>query len=125
MGLLMKVTATTICASIALAIGLPGAASAAGPVGDGGASVSDGAAQVSADACNLVVSPTGSDSAAGTVVAPLRTSDAAIQRLGDGQTVCFRAGTFQTTRGMSVNAAHAVITSYPGENATLQGLLRI
>src|SRR3954468_24710330 len=118
MGLLMKLTAATICASIALAIGLPSAASAAGPV-------SDGAAQVSADACNLVVSPTGSDSAAGTVAAPLRTSDAAIQRLGDGQTVCFRAGTFQTTRGMSVNAAHAVITSYPGENATLQGLLRI
>ena len=50
--------------------------------------------------CDLVAAQTGSDSAAGTEAAPLRTSDAAVQRLAAGQTLCFRSGTYSTTRGL-------------------------
>jgi parallel beta-helix repeat protein len=102
---------TTIFAAVlvALACILPASASAITP----------------AD-CNLVVSPTGDDNAAGTDAAPLRTSDAAVQRLSAGQTVCFHAGTYQTSQqSLSVRAAGVTVTSYPGETATLLGSLRI
>jgi len=83
------------------------------------------AALTSPSECDLVAAPNGSDSAAGTEAAPLRTSDAAIQRLAAGQTLCFRSGTYSTARGLSIKAPGAFVTSYPGETATLLGSLRI
>lgn len=83
------------------------------------------AAVTSPSECDLVAATNGSDSAAGTEAAPLRTSDVAVQRLAAGQTLCFRAGTYSTTRGLSIKAPNAVVTTYPGEKATLLGSLRI
>ena len=51
----------------------------------------------SADAavsCDRVASPSGSDSAPGTVAAPLRTLEALLEAVEPGQTACLRAGTY-------------------------------
>ncbi len=78
----------------------------------------------SAVSCDVVAAPNGSDSAAGTVDQPLSSAEAVADALTEGQTGCFRAGTY-SFEGLSIRTAHVTITSYPGERATLQGHLRI
>jgi parallel beta-helix repeat protein len=74
--------------------------------------------------CDLVAAPNGSDTAPGTAGAPLQSAAALAKTLADGQTGCFRAGTYTYTE-LSIRAAGATVTSYPGERATLKGQLRI
>lgn len=78
----------------------------------------------SPEACNVVASPAGVDSAAGTVDQPVRSAAALASRLGDGQTGCFRGGTYNFEE-LSIDAAKATVTSFPGEQATLRGQLRV
>jgi parallel beta-helix repeat protein len=88
-------------------------------------SVPGSAAALTASECDLVVATNGNDLSSGSASEPLLGSDRAVERLADGQTLCFRSGTYQTTKGLSIKAAHATITSYPGERAILLGSLRI
>jgi parallel beta-helix repeat protein len=75
--------------------------------------------------CDLVVDEHGHDSASGTVDDPLRTSKKAVKRLRNGQTLCFRAGTYPNHRALSVRAKRTTIRPYGNEHATLRGELRI
>jgi parallel beta-helix repeat protein len=73
--------------------------------------------------CDRVASPTGSDSAAGTVAAPFKTGQKLASSLSSGQTGCFRAGTFSGS--ISVRVPNVTLTSYPGERATLVGYFAV
>ena len=85
--------------------------------------------------CAVVAAPNGSDRAAGTVSAPLRTAQAVIDRLGPGQTGCLRAGVYSgrddanyyVARFNHGGARHRPLTlrSYPGEHATLSGVIYV
>ena len=99
LGIVSGVVAT---AAAALAIALPAGASAS---------------------CDRVASPTGSDSAAGTVAAPFKTGQKLASSLSSGQTGCFRAGTFSGS--ISVRVPNLTLTSYPGERATLVGYFAV
>jgi Right handed beta helix region len=75
-------------------------------------------------ACDLVASPSGSDSAAGTVAAPFRTVQQLADSLHAGQTGCLRAGTFSGDVRVGhggTGGAPLTLTSYPGETATIAG----
>lgn len=74
--------------------------------------------------CDVVASPSGNDAAAGTADQPLRTAVALVDQLADGETGCFRTGTFNFDE-LQIDSARAVITSFPGETATLRGQLRV
>ncbi len=78
--------------------------------------------------CDLVAAPIGSDSAAGTAAAPLRTVQRLVNLLQPGQTGCLRTGSYSE----NVKVAHGgtagaplTLTSYPGETAQLAGRLWI
>src|SRR3954454_15025379 len=73
--------------------------------------------------CDRVASPTGSDSAPGTLAAPFKTGQKLASSLSTGQTGCFRAGTFAGQ--ISVSVPSVTLTSYPGERATLVGYFAI
>ena len=65
----------------------------------------------------IYVSPTGSDSAAGTTAAPLKTIGAAVDRMGPGVEVVVRAGTYAESLTVSKSgsaAAWAVLRAEPG-----------
>ena len=87
-----------------------------------------------AAAITVVVSPTGSDAAAGTVGAPLKTIGAALamvrsKRAGARGTAAtsaaieLRAGVYHVLETLDLNGAdsHLTITSYTGERATISG----
>jgi parallel beta-helix repeat protein len=76
-----------------------------------------------ASACDLVVAPNGSDAAAGTEAAPLKTVNALLEGLGSGQTGCVRAGTYVDDQFL-VKTPGVTLMSFPGERATLRGQLR-
>ena len=76
-----------------------------------------------ATTCDKVASPAGSDSAAGTVSAPYRTAPRLIAALSTGQTGCLRAGTY--TSSTTIGTPNVTLTSYPGERATLKGVLYV
>ena len=80
-------------------------------------------ASAQSESCNYVVAPNGSDQAAGTVAAPVRTVDELLDRLGPGQTGCLRSGTYVADQ-FKVSTPAVKLTSYPGERATLRGRLR-
>ena len=74
--------------------------------------------------CDRVAAPSGSDSAAGTVAAPLRTAQALANALAPGQVGCLRAGSYGG--GLRVNhggnaGAPLTLRSYPGEQAQITG----
>jgi hypothetical protein len=74
--------------------------------------------------CTRYASPSGSDSAAGTLASPLRTAQELIDSLSAGETGCLRAGTYaQTVWFERSGSATSPITlrSYPGERARLVG----
>jgi parallel beta-helix repeat protein len=79
-----------------------------------------------APACTFYASPSGSDSARGTIEAPFATIQRLANALAAGQTGCARGGTYaqDVTVGHGGSAgAPLTITSYPGERATLVGRL--
>jgi parallel beta-helix repeat protein len=75
--------------------------------------------------CDLAVSPTGSDSAPGTLAQPLRDAELAVERLAPGETVCFADGIHTWDGGLSVRTPDVTLTSSPGARATLKGNLRV
>jgi len=105
----MRVALTLLAAvSAASMIALPSAASGAAPT----------------TRCELVASPSGSDSATGTVSAPYRTAQKLVSSLTPGATGCLEAGTYDenvTFRTGGTAAARITLTNYPGEAATIVG----
>lgn len=92
------------------------------------------ATAASAAACDLVAAPSGSDGAAGTYQAPLRSPQRLVDRLRPGQTGCLRGGTYrpQGRDGYVVRFGHGgrrgaplVLRGYPGEQATLAGVVYV
>jgi hypothetical protein len=73
--------------------------------------------------CTKVASPSGSDSAAGTVQAPYRTAAKLVSSMTAGQTGCLRAGTFNDN--VDVYTPNLTLTSYPNERATIKGRLYV
>jgi parallel beta-helix repeat protein len=72
-----------------------------------------------ATTCDKAASPSGSDTAAGTVTAPYRTAQRLVDSLSTGQTGCLRAGTY--SQNVSISKASTTLTSYPGETAKVVG----
>lgn len=90
------------------------------------------AAPSAAQACDRVASPLGSDRAAGTDAAPFRTVQKLADSLAAGKTGCLRAGTYSQATGDAyvlrlnrggAQGAPLTLTSYPGERATLNGVI--
>jgi hypothetical protein len=78
--------------------------------------------------CNLVASPSGSDSAAGTLSAPFQTAQKLVSSLTPGETGCLEAGTYNenvTFRTAGTATAPITLTSYPGQTATIVGRMYI
>ena len=78
--------------------------------------------------CSKVAAPTGSDSNAGTLIAPYRTAQKLASSLTAGQTGCLRTGTFRedlklTIRGTAT--ARIKVRSYPNERDTVVGRLYV
>jgi hypothetical protein len=78
--------------------------------------------------CDLVASPLGSNSNAGTLTKPWATVDKLANGLKAGQTGCLRGGVYQ--RDVTINrggtsSAPTTITSFPGERATVIGRLHV
>jgi Right handed beta helix region len=74
--------------------------------------------------CNLVASPSGSDSAPGSVAAPFQTAQKLASSLTAGETGCLEAGTYSenvTFRNGGTAGAPITLTSYPGQTATIVG----
>jgi acid phosphatase len=91
-------------------------------------------ANLTATACTLYVSPSGSDSNPGTLSAPWQTPQKAANSATTGQTVCFRGGSYpqtvtagyqQTFNNSGSSGNPIVFTNYPGEIAVVQGSTRI
>ena len=86
------------------------------------------ASSTAAVSCDKVAAPSGSDSAAGLVASPYRTTQKLADSLAPGQTGCLRDGLYEqdvkVTKGGS-SGSPVTLTSYPGERATLKGRLRV
>jgi nitrous oxidase accessory protein NosD len=94
------------------------------------AELSRGAAPVTASkvTCDKVASPLGFNSNPGTTTKPYATVEKLAGSLRPGQTGCLRAGVYQRDVKISkggTQAAPIVITSFPGERATLIGRLYV
>jgi hypothetical protein len=81
--------------------------------------------------CARVASPSGSDRAAGTERAPLRTPQALLDSLSPGQAGCLRGGTYRAAENIlspdrgGRAGAPLTLRSYPGERAKLVGIIDI
>ena len=78
--------------------------------------------------CNLVASPSGSDSATGTLSAPFQTAQKLARSLAPGETGCLEAGTYNenvTFRTGGTAAAPITLASYPGQTATIVGRIYV
>ncbi len=82
-----------------------------------------------ASGCDRVAAPTGSDSAAGTETSPYQSAQKLIDSLSAGQTGCLRAGHYTQARLRfahgGTSGAPLTLQSYPGERATLHGIVEI
>jgi hypothetical protein len=74
--------------------------------------------------CDLVASPSGSASAAGTVEDPLAGAHELVDALKPGQVGCFAAGTYRFRR-LTISRPRVELTSVPGGRAMLRGRLAI
>ncbi len=87
-----------------------------------------GASGATTTTCDLVASPSGSDSAAGTAAAPFQTAQKLVNSLAPGETGCLEAGTYDedvTLRHGGTAGAPVTLTSYPGQTATILGRLYV
>ncbi|MET1155916.1 right-handed parallel beta-helix repeat-containing protein [Arthrobacter sp.] len=87
-------------------------------------SVSAASAAPAAAAKPLVVSPEGSDEAAGTLAAPLRTVRTAVAQAASGQTIVLRAGSYHEFVTIPPGK-RLILRSYPGEEVWLDGSLPV
>lgn len=75
-----------------------------------------------ATSCDLVAASNGSDSAAGTVDAPLKNVQTLVDSLGAGQTGCLRDGNYSDRDNeIEIDTPNVTLTSFPGERATVTG----
>ncbi len=81
---------------------------------------------VPANAATYYVAPDGDDSNPGTIDQPWKTIDTAVDELGAGDTLYFRAGTYTTAHWFDVESYAAgtadepiILTAYPGEEVIL------
>ena len=70
-----------------------------------------------------VASPDGNDSAPGTADRPYATAQRLVNTLAPGETGCLRAGTYR--EDLTVATPGVGLTSYPGDQATVAGRLRV
>lgn len=83
-----------------------------------------GAGAATANTCDRVASPGGSDQASGTLGQPFATPNRLVQSLLPGQTGCLRAGVYQqdvTIRRGGAPGLPILLRSYPGERAMIVG----
>jgi Right handed beta helix region len=73
--------------------------------------------------CTLFASPTGSDSASGSVTTPFRTVGKLVASLSSGQVGCLRGGTY--AEDVTIGKSGITLTAYTGEKATVAGRLWI
>ncbi len=73
--------------------------------------------------CDKLATTSGADSSSGNVLSPYRSAQRLANTLANGQTGCFRAGTF--TGQVTVTRPGITLTSVPGERATLRGRIWI
>ena len=81
-----------------------------------------------ASACNLVASPTGSDTASGTIAAPFQTVQKLVDSLTPGQTGCVETGTYDEDVRIAqggVAGAPVTLAAYPGDSPTIVGRMEI
>jgi parallel beta-helix repeat protein len=83
-------------------------------------SVAVGASDYAVPSDAVVVAPTGNDSAAGTLSAPLHTIQAAISRAASGQTIVIRAGDYHEQLFIAADK-RLTIQPYPHEAVWLDG----
>ncbi|KAH8830350.1 polysaccharide lyase family 9 protein [Flagelloscypha sp. PMI_526] len=77
-------------------------------------------------ATTIYVSPSGSDSAAGTISAPLLTISAAVTKAVAGDTIYLRAGTYSPTTNIQITksgtaSARYTLSNYNGEKVIIDG----
>jgi len=94
-----------------------------GGTSDGRGAAPIGTASYLLPANALIVSPSGSDSGAGTVSSPLRTVAAAVAKAAPGQVIALRAGTYHETVAISKNGI--TIQAYPKEAVWFDGTAQI
>lgn len=76
--------------------------------------------------CEIYVSPTGKDGAAGTKEAPLRTLACAVERLTSGSRIVLRGGTYELHETVRLtDVSDVVIEAYPQERVILTGAHRV
>jgi parallel beta-helix repeat protein len=78
-------------------------------------------AAAAAGECTAVASPQGSPSAPGTLAAPVRTAQQAIDIAGAGGVACLRAGSYSSEDQIRLEQPGTTLMSYPGERAALRG----
>jgi hypothetical protein len=74
--------------------------------------------------CTKVASPSGHDSAAGTVGAPYATAQRLVGSLAPGQTGCLRTGVYKQ-RELTIATPGLRLTGFPGERAQIVGRIRV
>jgi parallel beta-helix repeat protein len=82
------------------------------------------AGQAGKGGCTKFAGPAGDDSASGTAAKPYATAQRLADALRAGETGCLRAGTYQQEE-LTLATSGTRLTSYPGEQATLVGRLRV
>jgi len=87
------------------------------------AAVPSAATSQAATSCSLVASPSGSDSAPGTVAAPFQTAQKLVSSLEPGQTGCLEAGTYE--QDVTFREPGTTLTAYPGQTATIVGRMYV
>ena len=81
-----------------------------------------GPASAASTTCDLVAAPNGSDAAAGTDAAPLKTAQKLVDSLAPGQTGCLRSGLYrESDNEVGIDTPNTTLTSYPGERAQITG----
>jgi len=94
-------------------------------IGLGLAMVVAAAPSPAAVSCTRYASPSGADTAAGTLSAPYRTAQKLVNTLNPGETGCLRAGTYSQSQlrfsRSGSDGAPITLASYPGERATIAG----
>jgi Right handed beta helix region len=76
-----------------------------------------------ATSCSLVASPSGSDSAPGTLAAPFHTVQRLVDALQPGQTGCLMSGTYR--EDVTFRDPDTTLTSYPGQAVTIVGRIYV
>ena len=98
-------------------------------IASAGAALAAAAPAASAAGCDRVAARDGADTNAGTLASPYKTAQKLVNSLTAGQTGCLRSGVYDEQAGtayvMRVGKADVTVRSYPGERATLKGVVYV